>query len=112
MILHPSCAEFDFKNRAQFDLVVFYDENDTNSTRDSPAGVALLRALEVDVAPLKRKPVVMLGGYQTWKQINGDEWCVVGDEEGENSQGRIEEANWTSRLSRSSAVKRFTLFVL
>lgn len=74
-VISPSTEQVLFKNRSKFDLIIMYDESSTTlGATDSPMN-ALSRAIFENEfhRPLKRPPMLLVGGLKAWKQAIGEE---------------------------------------
>lgn len=68
-----------FNNRDKFDLVVFYDDDSTRVSNDGPVAILLSAIFEKAFKkPLKRMPMILVGGLQAWKKEIGDAEIVRG----------------------------------
>jgi hypothetical protein len=74
-VLSPATEQVLFKNRGRFDLVIIYDENSNSPGHTtSPMSVLSRSIFEREFhRPLKRSPVILLGGLQAWKAAVPDD---------------------------------------
>lgn len=74
-VISPGNEQALFKNRSKFDLIVIYDDESTTfGGADSPMS-ALFRAIFENEfhRPLKRPPMILVGGLAAWKKEVDDE---------------------------------------
>jgi len=74
-VISPATEQVLFKNRGRFDLVIIYDE-DSNSPGHptSPISVLSRSIFEREFyRPLKRPPMILIGGLQAWKAAVPDD---------------------------------------
>ncbi|KAF9586117.1 ubiquitin-specific protease doa4 [Lunasporangiospora selenospora] len=72
---NPPSERAAFNDRANFDLVIYYDQTSTERPTQGPL-YNLFRALS-DLEferPLKRKPVLLSGGFDAWLDCSGMGW--------------------------------------
>jgi ubiquitin carboxyl-terminal hydrolase 8 len=76
-----------FKNRDKFDLVVMYDQR---STTHEPQFKALGHAIYETAfhKMLKRMPVLLIGGLQSWKMVVGEEAVGESSAQDDHARGR------------------------
>ncbi|KAF8628722.1 hypothetical protein AX17_005944 [Amanita inopinata Kibby_2008] len=81
MVIAPKQEQSLFTNRDKFDLVAVYDQSSTTfGAYNTPLSV-LVRAIKEQSfrKVLKRMPMMLVGGFEAWKQVNGDLEVTNGD---------------------------------
>ena len=74
-VISPSTEQVLFKNRSRFDLIIMYDEESISLGNPMSPMSALFRAIfEKEFhRPLKRPPMVLVGGLKAWKAAIGED---------------------------------------
>jgi hypothetical protein len=74
-VISPPTEQVLFKNRSRFDLIIMYDERSTSLGSVSSPISALSRSIFENEfhRPLKRPPMLLLGGLKAWKETVGED---------------------------------------
>ncbi|KAG8799247.1 ubiquitin-specific protease doa4 [Serendipita sp. 398] len=74
-VISPSTEQVLFKNRSRFDLIIMYDESSSSLRPNTSPMSALFRAIFENEfhRPLKRPPMILIGGLKAWKDAVGDD---------------------------------------
>jgi ubiquitin carboxyl-terminal hydrolase 8 len=74
-VISPSTEQVLFKNRSRFDLIIMYDEKSTSLGHPMSPMSSLSRSIfEKEFhRPLKRPPMVLIGGLKAWKAAIGED---------------------------------------
>lgn len=77
-MLSPAAEQALFRNRSDFDLIVMYDDESTDLVGNSPIATLSHSIFENEShRPLKRPPMLLIGGLRAWKEAIGDN-SVIG----------------------------------
>lgn len=122
LVLSPDIEQALFENRDKYDLVVYYDQSSLDASflnrpvsgRNEETLRSLYNALyEFTEKPLKRPPVMLMGGLDAWIQLVGINAlatsrtaAIVADNQGSRSSRGIRRVPVANTATRSNFQKR------